>query len=181
MKNLFFTLIFLMMTTAYAADLAAFEPGFDAARAGDLKELKGWSQKKEFLNLQTNEGYTPLILAAYHGHVEAVKLLLNAKADACISDQKGNTALMGTIYKGEPEVFEVLVTKCDVNHRNYAGQTALMYASLFGREAMAKALIRKGADANLKDQDGKTAMNLAESQWNQSMIKLLKFFKVVKK
>lgn len=53
------------------------------------------------LNTVDDKGYTALILAAYHGQGPAVEQLLAAGADACVQDKRGNTALMGAIFKGE--------------------------------------------------------------------------------
>ena len=70
-----------------------------------------------------------LILAAYHGQGPYVERLLDAGADACVQDQRGNTALMGAIFKGELKIAQrLLATDCNPDQRNGAGQTAAMYA-----------------------------------------------------
>ncbi|MDP0886256.1 ankyrin repeat domain-containing protein, partial [Klebsiella pneumoniae] len=55
------------------------------------------------------KGYTGLILAAYHGHGGAVEQLLEAGADPCVQDARGNTALMGAIFKGEVRIARRLI------------------------------------------------------------------------
>lgn len=47
---------------------------FDAARDGNTKMLSEFIQAGYNLNTQDEKGYTALILAAYHGHTEAVKI-----------------------------------------------------------------------------------------------------------
>ena len=44
------------------------------------------------LNIRDNDGNTPLILAAQYGNREVLKMLLEAKADVIIRDNKGNDA-----------------------------------------------------------------------------------------
>ena len=45
------------------------------------------------VNLTANKGVTPLMMAAYKGDVEMVKLLLQAQADTTLVDANGDTAL----------------------------------------------------------------------------------------
>ncbi len=153
---------------------------FTTAKAGNVSQLKQAISQGANLNAQNDDGYTPLIYAAYYGHHEAVQVLLDAKADPCLVDKKGNSALMGTLFKGYSNIAKSLITRCDVNHRNYQGQTALMYASLFGRDELARLLIESGAQTELKDDSGNDALSLAEGQWNQIMVKLLKTVRVIR-
>jgi ankyrin repeat protein len=72
---------------------------FDAARSGNTSMLREFSAAGYDLNTRDEKGYTALILAAYHGQAAAVKLLLDAGADPCAEDKRGNTALMGAILR----------------------------------------------------------------------------------
>ncbi|MCP5775205.1 ankyrin repeat domain-containing protein, partial [Klebsiella pneumoniae] len=86
-------------------------------------------------------GYTGLILAAYHGQRAAVEQLLAAGADPCAQDKRGNTALMGAIFKGEVRIARRLIdATCNPDQRNGAGQTAAMYAAMFQRKELLDAL-----------------------------------------
>ena len=49
-----------------------------------------------------------------------------------------------------------------------------MFASLFGRTQIVNKLIKKGASVKSKDLDGRTAISIAEKQYNKEMIKILK-------
>lgn len=159
----------------------ANEAWFEAARTGDQIVMeKLLSESPNLLNQSDKKGYTALILASYHDHREATLKLLKKGADPCLTDLKGNTALMGVLFKGHKQLMHDLADKCDINHRNKEGQTALMFASLFGREEMVKIFLALGAEADLKDHEGRTAVSLAEGQWNQAMVSLLKTFKVIK-
>ncbi|MBC7538607.1 MAG: ankyrin repeat domain-containing protein [Bacteriovorax sp.] len=156
------------------------EQWYDAARSGNLDALTGVeAHDLKKLNAQNEKGYTAYILASYNGQNAYAEKLLKLGADVCLTDLKGNNALMGVIFKGYEAMALALIDKCDVNHRNNEAQTPLMYASLFGREKIAEALIKAGARVDLKDRQGRNAISLAEGQWNKAMVTFLKTFKII--
>lgn len=114
-------------------------------------------------------GFTPLILAAYNGQVQAVDFLIAEGGDPCATDPKGNNAQMGVAFKGDSKVADRLLAEhCDVNAVNNVGQTALMMAARFGRTDIVRLLIAHGANAALKDQAGNTAIGQATRQSRDS-------------
>jgi ankyrin repeat protein len=137
---------------------------FDASRRGDRDMLTEFVNAGYDLNTRTEKGYTALILAAYHGHGDAVDLLLASGADPCAKDRRGNTALMGAIFRGELAIARRLIdADCQPDQRNNAGQTAAMYAALFGRTEFLKALTDKGASLDARDAMGNTPRNLSST------------------
>lgn len=138
---------------------------FDAARRGDERMLNEFIQSGYNLNSRTAQGYTALILAAYHGHLGTVEQLMKAGADPCAQDRRGNTALMGAMFKGELAVARRLIgASCKPDQRNNAGQTAAMYAALFGRTELLRELAEKGANLDTTDAAGNTARSLANGE-----------------
>ena len=51
------------------------------------------------LNMQTADGYTPLMAATIHGFPEIVKILIEKGASVDIQDKKGDTALMHAVMQ----------------------------------------------------------------------------------
>lgn len=134
---------------------------FDAARRGDVATLKEFVAARYDLETRDAKGYTALILATYHGHEDASRLLIESGANPCATDARGNTALMGAIFKGEVTISRMLMKAgCDPNQRNNAGQTPAMYAALFGRIEVLKALAARGADLRASDAAGNSAQSL---------------------
>jgi ankyrin repeat protein len=134
---------------------------FDAARRGDVAMLNEFIVARYDLETRDAKGYTALILSAYHGHANAVRLLIDAGAKPCAADQRGNTALMGAVFKGELAIARMLMkAACDPNHRNNAGQTPAMYAALFGRVEVLKGLLAQGADLHMTDNAGNSVESL---------------------
>jgi uncharacterized protein len=81
---------------------------------------------------------------------------------------------MGVAFKGETKIAQRLIAAhCDVNARNDEGQTALMMAAMFGRADVVKLLLVNGANPELRDKAGNTAVGLAQQQANPQMIALL--------
>jgi uncharacterized protein len=80
------------------------------------------------------KGYSPLMLAAYNGHLEATRYLISIGADIDSTDNSGNSILMGVAFKGHKEILQLLLLhKANARHRNAAGQDALQFAQMFGR------------------------------------------------
>jgi ankyrin repeat protein len=142
---------------------------FAAARAGRTDILQALSDAHFPLETKTPEGYTALILSAYDGHPGALKMLLSAGADPCAFDRHGNTALMGALFKGDTRIATMLIdTHCAIDQTNYAGETALSFAALFGRLDMLPVLVAHGANPNHLDARGATALQIAIEQRNLS-------------
>lgn len=59
---------------------------FEAARNGRTDMLATFIEAGYDLDTQDAKGYSALILAAYHGHAEAVDALLAAGANPCLQD-----------------------------------------------------------------------------------------------
>jgi ankyrin repeat protein len=146
---------------------------FEAAREGRTDLLGGMIKDGVPVDLRDEHGYTALIIAAYDDQPAAVDLLLEKHADPCATDLGGDNALMGVAFKGELDIAERLVGRCDVNHRNDQGQTAAMMAALFGHADMIRFLAHRGADLSLQDAAGDTAESLARQQGNAAMTTLL--------
>lgn len=144
---------------------------FDAARLGRADLVPAFVAQKADLNAYNAQGFTPLILAAYHGHLDMVEALIGAGANACLADQnQGNTAQMGVAFRGGDAIAaRLLKAGCDVNIRNRAGQTALMMATLFDRAVQVDLLLAAGADPTLADAQGRTAAAIATAQGHDAI------------
>ena len=75
---------------------------------------------------------------------------------------------------------KLIQSDCSVDQANQAGQTPLMFASLFGRNEIAKVLITAGANTEAQDFMGYSPKSLAESQGNEDFLKLISVKKTSK-
>lgn len=135
------------------------------------------------LNLQANNGYTPLIAAASVS-VELTELLLSKGADIKLKIDDGSGALTTSVTgilsgRVTTAVVEMLLEKgADINESATKGAaegyTVLMMAARNNKPELVKFLVKNGADVNLKAKDGNTALSLAEKEKDEAMVKLLK-------
>lgn len=104
---------------------------FDAAREGDSTMLGGYLAAGAPATLTNAAGDSLLMLAAYHGHADTVRLILAHGGDANTANDRGQTPLAGAVFKNYPDVVRVLV---DAGADPDAGNpTARAAAQMFAR------------------------------------------------
>ena len=105
---------------------------------------------------------TALILAVQRGHVECVKVLIDAGVDVNQVDHLGGTALILAAEFGHFKCVKVLIDAgVDVNKADSGGNTALILAARFGHFECVEVLIDAGVDVNEVNIFGDTALILA--------------------
>ncbi len=94
-----------------------------------------------------------LIAAASGGHIDAIKVLLNAGAVTDIQDEKGVTPLFKAAEQGYVRAVELLLAhEANPNLYDNIGRTPLMIASRNGYQNIVEALIAHDADVNAIEQ-----------------------------
>ena len=148
---------------------------FQAAREGDVKILAAYFESGLPADVVNARGDTLLILAAYHGHEDAVKTILDRpKLVIDAKNKMGFTALTGAAFKGHLGIAKRLVAKgANPDAANGRGQTPLMYAAMFGRTEVVQFLVRSHASLDAKDEQGRTALMLASEQERAEVVSFL--------
>ena len=81
---------------------------------------------------------------------------------------------MGVSFKGYVPIAELLLSQgADINIQHGNGGTALMFATMFGRNELIKILLNHGADKTIREQRGLTVIDLAIQQGNVEAAELL--------
>ena len=82
-------------------------------------------------DIESSMGYTPLCAASIEGALDAVKLLVRAGANVCVTDEEGNTCLMLASMEGRIDTvrYLVILPQMDVEQADNEGNTALDIAT----------------------------------------------------
>jgi uncharacterized protein len=152
--------------TEEARSLAAARSGldvFEAAAIGAVERLRGLlDQDAALVNAWSDDGFTPLHLAAFFGHPEAARLLLERGADVEARSTNQQVALdaaplHSASAAGQLEVCRVLRDAgADVNAVQHGGYTALLDAAANGNDELIEFLLERGADRTAQLDDGRT-------------------------
>jgi len=194
-------------------DLRIYAGLHAAAAIGDVAEIEKLIKDGENPNLQDSNSRTPLIVAAYRKHHEAVRALLrlganpNAKdlqrfdiltigainndlelvkialeggADAlAVAGNYDGTALISAAHLGHVEIVKALIAaKAPLDHVNSMGWTALLMCVVLGNNskehiATVEALVKAGANVDIKDRSGNSALAHARARRYDEMIKIM--------
>lgn len=121
---------------------------------------------KANINAQDTGGETALIRDVRYGNLEITKYLIESGADVNIKSKDYGTALIWASIRGYLEIVDLLIKNgANVNDINdKSGTTALIGASREGDWETVKILIENGADVNIKNSDGETALDMAQTE-----------------
>ena len=145
---------------------------------------------KENLDIDAlnTEGYTPLHLSVRRPDNEkAIELLLQQGADINITDPSGRNALHISVTSYQRGYIGFLTSKgIDINSQDNDGNTALHYPLmnvlknklyLLNSKETVKILMEEGADPHIRNNKGKSPMDLAVEAGENDLINLLKLLK----
>ena len=120
-------------------------------------------------------GRTALILAAYGGHVEVARELLAAGADVNLLDGGGFSALWVAASGNRLGVMNALlaVDGVDLNQSALLGRTACCEAAARGHVAIVERLLEAGADVELRDDYGRTALHWARMKAHGVIVRMM--------
>uniref|UniRef100_A0A096MEH6 E3 ubiquitin-protein ligase MIB2 n=1 Tax=Poecilia formosa TaxID=48698 RepID=A0A096MEH6_POEFO len=113
---------------------------------------------------QNHRGFNLLHHAALKGNKLATeKILGRARQLVDVKKEDGFSALHLAALNNHRDVAEVLIKegRCDVNIRNNRNQSPLQLAVTQGHTDLVQLLVDEGADVNMEDEDGDTAMHVA--------------------
>jgi len=131
---------------------------FEAARKGDIEQVKSLISKGVDINVTDDKGRTPLHYAAEHSHREVSELLIAEGADVNASGPGDWTALFYAILNDDVDMVRLLVDKgADCNVHDNRGSTLLTWAiTALGEKdkEIVELLISRGASINLEDKKG---------------------------
>uniref|UniRef100_A0AAR2K8X5 VPS9 domain-containing protein n=1 Tax=Pygocentrus nattereri TaxID=42514 RepID=A0AAR2K8X5_PYGNA len=126
------------------------------------------------VNSSSVDGFTPLHVAALHGHTALVSLLIRHGANINARNGQSATPLHLACQNSHIQVVTSLV-ECNakLNKRDQFGNTPLIQACLKGHVQTVAVLIESGASVNLANNQGNTAIHEAVRGGHQALVELL--------
>jgi ankyrin repeat protein len=158
---------------AAAPDLGVLEAAA-TGRADLLRELLAASPGA--IRERTPEGFTPLGLAAFLGGPEAVRVLLEHRADADddADNQFGVRPVHAAAAAHDPETMRLLLEAgADPNLPQRGGFTPLHEAAHTDDVEMARLLLAHGADPGIAADDGRDSVRMAADDGSSRVAALL--------
>ncbi|HEX9688097.1 MAG TPA: ankyrin repeat domain-containing protein [Thermoanaerobaculia bacterium] len=150
---------------------------FEASALGDVERLRELlAEDSSRANAFAPDGFTPLGLAAFFGHPEAVRLLLENGADPNLASANAQRVapLHSAVAGGKVEIVRMLLARgADVHARQDLGFTALHGAAVGGGEEMIRLLLDQGADPAARNVAGKTPADLARERADKRASEIL--------
>ncbi|KAL1255010.1 hypothetical protein QQF64_013071 [Cirrhinus molitorella] len=131
-----------------------------AAKLGNLEAVMLLlSTGQVDINAQDSGGWTPIIWAAEHRHIEVIRALLNRGANVTLRDKEMNVCLHWASFAGSAEIAElVLNAGCPLSSVNLHGDTPLHIAAREGYIDCVTLFLSRGADIDIMNKEGDTPL-----------------------
>ncbi|KAL1117602.1 hypothetical protein AAG570_003917 [Ranatra chinensis] len=121
-------------------------------------------------------GMRPLLMAAWHGHRDAVRLLITCGANVHAVNRKEYDVVMCAVRNNCVEVVDLLVEtleRLDLTARDVEGNGALHHAASAGHAAIVDKLLSLGADPNATNKLGRSPLHLCCEKGHEAVCQLL--------
>lgn len=131
-----------------------------SAKLGDTETVTKLIQDGAHINVQGEEGETPVMAATYHNHVETVKVLIEAGANIHIQDNNQDNPFLYASAEGFFDIVRLTIAAgADPKITNRDGSTALILAAERGSvEVVQELLTYTDVDTNHINDLGRTAL-----------------------
>ncbi len=148
----------------------AFHEAIVCGRMDDIKD--SLTHDKSYANQHSNDGFTPLSLAAFFNQTAIAKLLLENGADPNLhaTNPSKVNALHSAVAKENYELCKILMEYgVNVNAPQTQNVTALHSAAHRGNLKLVMLLVENGAKINLEMDNGETALNIAQKEGHKEV------------
>ncbi len=141
---------------------------------GDAEKLLAYKEFYSKDGVCTKVGNTPLIIAAFQGHYDCVKMILSYDIDVNARNIEGNTALICAASQGYTQIVDLLIKRgAQVNVQGGLENTPLMLAASAGDIETVQRLIAAGAEIDVWNEQGDTALMMALAEGHLAIAKIL--------
>ena len=176
----------LLSTNLFAQEDFGQDPLYSATIKADVEAVKKALADGADINMQTENGYTPLLWACTYSsrpeYAEVAKYLISAGADPNIRAKDGTTAILDAAENSEEITKLLLNNGADIKAVRDDGRgifTGVIFGILMGSVDLefAEFILSKGADVNEAatsgDVKGWAGIHYAASNGNEEMVRFL--------
>uniref|UniRef100_A0A665UC34 Kinase D-interacting substrate of 220 kDa B-like n=1 Tax=Echeneis naucrates TaxID=173247 RepID=A0A665UC34_ECHNA len=147
---------------------------FSHVEEENLPALRAHLDRFKEVDGRSDNGQTPLMLAAEQGSLEIVQELIRRGANVNLDDVDCWSALISAAKEGHLEVVkELLENSAYIEHRDMGGWTALTWAAYKGRIEVTKVLLEHGANPNTTGQYSVYPIIWAAGRGHATIVKVL--------
>ncbi|XP_076101943.1 fibronectin type 3 and ankyrin repeat domains protein 1-like isoform X2 [Mytilus galloprovincialis] len=157
-------------------DKYGFTGLMQASQKGFIEVVECLLNNGADVHSKNDAGKTALMLASYAGQLKVVKILREAGARYEDFDRGGSTSLHWAVDGGNTYLIEWMIqdgAEVNIPDHNCGWTPLLRCASVSGKRDVAYSLLSKGADINIQDRDGKTALMIAIINGHLELVDLL--------
>jgi len=150
---------------------------FEAAATGKINNIiRLLARDPKLVSAYAEDGFQPLGLACYFGHIDSAEYLVKAGApvSALSHNELGAAPIQSAAAGGHRKIVKMLLEHhADPNIREQGGFTPLHTAAQNGDDELIRILLFGGADLLLVTDEGKTAFDLAMAGGHEKAALLL--------
>ena len=150
------------------ADAAGTIDMFEAAALGRVDRIRQLLRENPSLaSAYAPDGFPPVGLAAFFGHLDAVKVLIAAGADIHAAAENGLKvqAIHAAVASKNLDIVRTLLEAgADPNAAQQQGFRPMHESGSSGSRELAELLMKYGGDPTLKNDDGKSTITLAREK-----------------
>jgi uncharacterized protein len=150
---------------------------FAASMRGDTAAIEELlTANRSLVSGMSEDGWTPLHLAAYFGKRDAARVLLNkgAAVNARSTNAMQNMPLHAAAAGKHAEIARLLIDRgASVDARQHGGWTPMHAAALTGDVPLATILVEAGADVSARAENNQRPLDLALTNGQQNMVEFL--------
>lgn len=163
---------------SFLADKSATLTVFEAAATGRTTHLvRQLARDPELVNAFADDGFHPLGLACFFGHLEAAEYLVRvgASVNTASNNELHVTPLQSAVAGRHTAIVKMLLKNgANPNIRERGGSTPLHTAAANGDSECIQLLLLGGADLQIRSEDGKLPLDMAVEHGHAQAIEILK-------
>ena len=141
--------------------------------SGDLAQLRSWLDDGLDPNYLADRIGTGLMIAAWHGNIPMMELLVARGADVNRPNDLGEHALMHASWRGQAAAVKWLLEHGARVNGEPLQWSALHYAVFAGQREAATLLLERGADINARSTNGSSVLMMAVYEGHEDLVRLL--------